>query len=64
MPEAEELCDRIAIINHGEIVTCGTIEEIVTLLSDDEKSKILKEKLNREKTIDVTLEDIYLKLVR
>lgn len=64
MAEAEELCDRIAIINHGEIVTCGTIEEIVTLLSDDEKSEILNEKLNREKTIDVTLEDIYLKLVR
>lgn len=64
MAEAEELCDRIAIINHGEIVTCGTIEEIATLLSDDEKSEILKEKLNREKMIDVTLEDIYLKLVR
>ena len=64
MAEAEELCDRIAIINHGEIVTCGTIEEIATLLSDDEKSEILKEKLNREKTKDVTLEDIYLKLVR
>lgn len=64
MAEAEELCDRIAIINHGEIVTCGTIEEIATLLSDDEKSEILKEKLNRENTKDVTLEDIYLKLVR
>ena len=64
MAEAEELCDRIAIINHGEIVTCGTIEEIAMLLSDDEKSEILKEKLNREKMIDVTLEDIYLKLVR
>ncbi|WP_449455124.1 ABC transporter ATP-binding protein [Streptococcus suis] len=64
MAEAEELCDRIAIINHGEIVICGTIEEIATLLSDDEKSEILKEKLNREKMIDVTLEDIYLKLVR
>lgn len=64
MAEAEELCDRIAIINHGEIVTCGTIEEIATLVSDEDKSEILEEKTRNQKLLDVTLEDIYLKLVR
>lgn len=63
MAEAEELCDRIAIINHGEIVTCGTIEEIATLVSDEDKSEILEEKTRNQKILDVTLEDIYLKLV-
>ena len=26
--EAEQLCDRIAMINHGEIITCGTPAEL------------------------------------
>lgn len=30
--EAEELCDRIAIINHGKIRACGTLAEIRGLL--------------------------------
>ncbi|MBZ2040309.1 ABC transporter family protein [Streptococcus sanguinis] len=64
MAEAEELCDRIAIINHGKIVTCGTIEEIASLVSDEDKSEILEEKTKNQKLLDVTLEDIYLKLVR
>lgn len=33
LSEAEELCDRIAIINHGEIKTCGTLMEIRSLLN-------------------------------
>jgi len=28
MPEADELCDRIAIINHGRIIAMGTPEEL------------------------------------
>lgn len=28
MAEAEELCDRIAILIHGKIATCGTPEQI------------------------------------
>ncbi|MBE9569432.1 MAG: ABC transporter ATP-binding protein [Proteobacteria bacterium] len=32
LSEAEELCHRIAIINHGEVNACGTLEEIRGLL--------------------------------
>jgi ABC-2 type transport system ATP-binding protein len=28
LEEAEELCDRVAIMNHGQIITCGSVEEI------------------------------------
>lgn len=63
MAEAEELCDRIAIIDHGEMLTCGTLEEIASLMTDEEKARILEEKVARQSELDVTLEDIYLKLV-
>jgi ABC-2 type transport system ATP-binding protein len=33
LSEAEEICHRIAIINHGEIKTCGTLTEIGSLLN-------------------------------
>ncbi len=32
LSEAEELCHRIAIINHGKVNACGTLEEIRGLL--------------------------------
>jgi ABC-2 type transport system ATP-binding protein len=32
LSEAEELCHRIAIINHGKVKACGTLEEIRGLL--------------------------------
>ncbi|MCG7849720.1 MAG: ABC transporter ATP-binding protein [ANME-2 cluster archaeon] len=32
LPEAEELCDRIAIINEGRIVAVGTLEELKSAL--------------------------------
>lgn len=63
MAEAEELCDRIAVINHGEIVTCGTLQEIASLLSYEEKKEIIDEKMKKQKDVDVALEDVYLKLV-
>lgn len=44
MFEAEELCDRIAFINHGKILVTGTVEQ-------------LKEKLVRERTIEVNCSD-------
>jgi ABC-2 type transport system ATP-binding protein len=29
MPEAEELCDRLAIMDHGQVLEMGTVEELV-----------------------------------
>lgn len=39
MDEAEELCDRIAIMDKGQIVTCGTTEELLK----EHKAKNLEE---------------------
>lgn len=39
MNEVESICDRIAIIDHGKFVACGTEQELVSLVSD---SRILK----------------------
>ncbi len=35
MEEAEELCDRIAIIDHGEIVAIGSPEELKSMLGSE-----------------------------
>lgn len=35
MDEAETLCDRIAIIDHGKIIAMGTAEELKSMLSSD-----------------------------
>lgn len=34
MNEVEEICDRIAIIDHGQMVACGTEEELVSLITE------------------------------
>ncbi len=39
MEEAEELCDRIAIMDKGQIVTCGTLQELL----QEHKAKNLEE---------------------
>jgi ABC-2 type transport system ATP-binding protein len=35
MEEAERLCDRIAIIDHGRVVACGTRRELVKLIGEE-----------------------------
>jgi len=40
LEEAEELCDEIAIINHGEVVACDTTENLLKEL--DEKMLIIR----------------------
>lgn len=52
MQEAEELCDRIAIINHGELVALDTVDGLRNLA---------RKELKHESTL--TLEDIYVYLV-
>lgn len=39
MNEVESICDRIAIIDHGKFVACGTEQELISSVSD---SKVLK----------------------
>lgn len=34
MNEVEEICDRIAIIDKGQLVACGTKQELVSLVTD------------------------------
>lgn len=36
MDEAEELCDRIAIVDHGRILTVGTLDELQRLAGEGE----------------------------
>ena len=36
MEEAQELCDRIAIIDHGRILTIGTLDELTRLAGEAE----------------------------
>ena len=36
MDEAEDLCDRIAIIDHGKILTVGTLDELTRLAGEAE----------------------------
>jgi ABC-2 type transport system ATP-binding protein len=43
---AEHLCDRFAIINHGRILTCGALEDLLNLNPGEDK----------------TLEDVFLRL--
>ncbi len=44
LEEAEELCDKIAIINHGEIIACEDKEDLVARISNKE----IRFRLDRE----------------
>jgi len=37
MEEVEELCDRIAILDHGRVIAQGTKEELTSLIASEEK---------------------------
>lgn len=43
MNEVEEICDRIAIIDHGKFIACGTERELVSMVSDSRALKITTE---------------------
>ncbi len=36
LEEAQMLCDRIAIINHGEVVACDTTEKLLSRIDEKE----------------------------
>lgn len=41
MAEAQELCDRVAIMNRGRIVTVGTIPELRTIFQKQDKCRLV-----------------------
>lgn len=43
MNEVEDICDRIAIIDHGRFVACGTEPELVSMVSDSKALKVATE---------------------
>ncbi len=49
MEEVEALCTRIAIMDNGKIIACGTKEE-------------LKQMVRKESDGDITLEEVFLTL--
>lgn len=46
LEEAEELCDQIAIINHGQVVACDTTDQLLKQLDNKTVVLILSESLN------------------
>jgi len=40
MREVEKLCDRVAIMAHGKIVCCGTLEELRTMYKQDDLEEL------------------------
>lgn len=55
MEEADEMCDRIAFLNRGEIIECGTPKELKLKYS---KSKVSILTENEETTLSLTNENI------
>tara|TARA_X000001036_G_scaffold439672_1_gene491690 strand:+ start:495 stop:1436 length:942 start_codon:yes stop_codon:yes gene_type:complete len=49
LEEAEELCDEIAIINHGEVVTCEPTEDLLSRLDN----KTIRFRLDVERLAEV-----------
>lgn len=55
MEEAQAVCDRVAIIDHGRILTIGTPEELISKHKDDPDVMAVAHG-------DVTLEDVFIAL--
>ncbi len=47
LEEAEELCDRIAIIDHGQVIACDTTEALLGRLDSKDLTLILAEDLTQ-----------------
>lgn len=63
MPEAEELCDRIAIINHGELIALDTVEGLKGRINQEMRDRITAERLAKPIDWEVSLEDVYVEMI-
>ncbi len=66
MPEAEELCDRIAIINKGQLIALDTVSGLKNRIDDGLRQKIAlarQAELAKQTGPAVTLEDVYVELI-
>lgn len=48
MEEVEKLCDRVYIMDHGQVIASGTKEELKSILSNEETVTIQVEELKKE----------------
>jgi ABC-2 type transport system ATP-binding protein len=55
MEEAQAVCDRVAIMDHGEILTCGSPTELIALHRDDPAVRAVAHG-------EVTLDDVFVGL--
>ncbi len=55
MEEAEAVCDRVAIIDHGKLLTCETPQDLIAKHKDDPEVRKVAHG-------DVTLEDVFIGL--
>ncbi len=53
MEEAERLCTKLAIIDHGKIIASGMLLELINLLNQKETVKIQKTAITASKIIDL-----------